>query len=100
MTDQTPDGRRWIEEAEEALSRTGDALRAAWEGSREARMSALEAAREAATGLGQAIDRGVEAARDTLKAAKDDRPDEAAPGAGPETAAPVESPVADPDETQ
>jgi hypothetical protein len=100
MTDQTPEGRRWIEEAEEALSRTGDALRAAWEGSRDARMSALEAAREAATGLGQAIDRGVEAARDTLKAAKDDRPDETPPGAGTVAEPPVESPALDPDETE
>jgi hypothetical protein len=57
-----------MDDAEEALSRTGDALKAAWEGSREARMSALEAAREAANRLGEAIDKGVAVARESWEA--------------------------------
>lgn len=61
--DETRESRRWLDEAEEALDRTSDALRAAWKESREARMSALEAAREAASRLGQAIDRGIDAAK-------------------------------------
>lgn len=69
--DQGKSGKRWSEEAEEALERTGDALRAAWEGSREARMSALEAAREAASRLAEAIDRGVAGARETWESTRD-----------------------------
>lgn len=55
--------REWLNEAEEALERTGQALRAAWEASREARMSSLESAKQAARQLGEAIDRGVDEAR-------------------------------------
>ena len=65
MTDnQDPGARKWIDEAEEALNRTGDALRAAWEGTREARMSTLEAAKEAASRLAKVIDQGIETARE------------------------------------
>ena len=70
MTDEHDKGkRRWIDEAQEALDRTGDALRAAWQGSREARMSALEAAKEAANRLGEAIDQGATVARETWESA-------------------------------
>lgn len=55
--------RHWITEAEEAMNRTGDALRTAWSETREARMATLEAAREAASRLGKAIDEGIEVAR-------------------------------------
>jgi hypothetical protein len=55
--------RRWIDDAEEAVNRATDALRAAWDESREARMSTLESAREAVTKLGSALDQGIEAAR-------------------------------------
>lgn len=55
--------RRWVDDAEEALNRTGEALRTAWEETRDARMSALEAAREAVNRLGVAIDQGIESAR-------------------------------------
>jgi hypothetical protein len=66
MTDeQTPREKRWIDDAEEALNRTGETLRAAWEGTREARMSTLEAAKEAANRLGAAIDQGIAVARET-----------------------------------
>lgn len=62
--EQGKGGKKWIEEAEEALDRTGEALRAAWEGTREARMSALESAKQAANRLGEAIDRGVSVAKE------------------------------------
>lgn len=66
-----PGARSWVDEAEEALKRTGDALRAAWEGTREARMSTLEAAKEAAGHLGVAIDQGIEVARVTWEPSPD-----------------------------
>jgi hypothetical protein len=67
--DQTT--KRWIDEAEEALNRTGDALRAAWDQTKDARASALEAAREAANRLGDAIDQGIETAKQTWDPAKE-----------------------------
>ena len=56
--------RDWKAEADDALRKTGDSLSAAWESSRGARMSALEAAKEAMGQLGAAIDRGVAAAKE------------------------------------
>jgi hypothetical protein len=53
-------GKDWKVEAEEALERAGESLRAAWEASRDTRLAALEGARQ----FGEAIDRGVAAARD------------------------------------
>lgn len=65
MTEESDSTRKdWKDEAEEALERAGESLRAAWEASRETRLSALEAARQAARQLGEAIDRGVGAARE------------------------------------
>jgi len=72
--DQSPGTKRWIDEAEEALNRTAEALKAAWEGTREARMSTLEAAREAASRLGDAIDQGIAVAKDTWDPAKRQEP--------------------------
>ncbi|MGH3651070.1 MAG: hypothetical protein ACRDU9_10225 [Acidimicrobiia bacterium] len=54
----------WKVEAEEALERAGESLRAAWEASRETRLGGLERARQAARQFGEAIDRGVAAARE------------------------------------
>ncbi|MEA1902309.1 MAG: hypothetical protein U9N56_02160 [Actinomycetota bacterium] len=54
----------WITEAEEAFQKTGDSLAAAWEATRDTRMSALETAKEAARQLGEAIDKGVSAAKE------------------------------------
>ena len=59
---------RWIEEMQEALDRTGDALRGAWDATRESRMSALESAKQAATDLGEAIDKGIAAAKERWSA--------------------------------
>lgn len=62
---ENKESRKWLDDAEEALNRASDALRAAWEETREARMSTLEAAKEAANRLGRAIDHGIETARET-----------------------------------
>ncbi|HEX6222422.1 MAG TPA: hypothetical protein VF115_15125, partial [Acidimicrobiia bacterium] len=61
--DQNQGAKKWIDDAEEALNRTAEALKSAWNETREARMSTLEAAKDAATRLGKAIDLGIEAAR-------------------------------------
>lgn len=55
----------WMDEAESALERIGDSLRQAWTETREARISTLEAAREAASRLGDAIDQGINVMKDT-----------------------------------
>jgi hypothetical protein len=55
--------RKWIEEAEEALNRIGDSLKAAWDETQDARMATLQSAREATTRLGETIDQGIAAAR-------------------------------------
>lgn len=55
----------WVNEAEEALDRATEAIRTAWEESRESRIKALDSARHAARQLGEAIDRGVDAVRNS-----------------------------------
>ena len=55
---------RWFAEVQEALDRTGDALRTAWEATRDSRMSALESAKQAAQELGEVIDQGIAAAKE------------------------------------
>jgi len=65
---------RWVTEVQEALDRTGDALRTAWEATRESRMSALESAKQAAQELGEVIDQGIAAAKERWAASE---PDEA-----------------------
>ena len=63
-TESSEARQRWIEEVQEALDRTGDAIRTAWDATRESRMSALESAKQAAQELGRVLDKGVAAARD------------------------------------
>lgn len=53
----------WLHEVEEAFEKVGDSISAAWDATRDHRAGALEAAKKAAKQLGDAIDRGVEAAR-------------------------------------
>jgi len=78
---------------QEALDRTGDALRGAWDATRESRMSALESAKQAATELGAAIDKGIATAKERWSAV-DAANDEPAPSEAPETeAAPDEPPA-------
>lgn len=67
----------WVESTEEALARVREALRAAWDASEEGRVKALEAARSAASQLGEAIDRGTTAARSRFAAGSEDATDEA-----------------------
>ncbi|MGB7859823.1 MAG: hypothetical protein WBM90_04945 [Acidimicrobiia bacterium] len=65
MTDEDQRGpKAWVDDAEEAISKATEALKAAWEGTREARMATLEAAKDAASQLGHAIDQGIEVAKD------------------------------------
>jgi hypothetical protein len=61
--DKSQQARKWFDEAEEALDRAAEALKSAWDETRDVRMSTLEAAKEAANRLGTAIDQGIEAAR-------------------------------------
>jgi hypothetical protein len=61
--EQEKSSNQWISDAEEALNRTGDALRTAWSETKESRMATLQAAREAASRLAKAIDEGIDAAR-------------------------------------
>lgn len=70
---------RWLEDIQEALERTGDAIRTAWDATRDSRMSALESARQAAQELGVALDKGISAARERWAAAEPGEP------ASPET---------------
>jgi urocanate hydratase len=72
--EQATSARKWIDEAEEDLGRTGEALRTAWSETKEARMATLESAREAAARLGRAIDQGIEAARDTWDSSQQGEP--------------------------
>lgn len=60
---------KWIEDAEEALDGVGEALKAAWDQSRDARLTALESAKAAAKQLGEAIDQGMTAARERWESA-------------------------------
>lgn len=93
MDDQQREPTRpeWVNEAEEALERAADAIRSAWDQTRDSRMTALDSAKQAAKQLGEAIDRGVETARRSWQGDEGTQPsagDEAAPnqqsGAGEE----------------
>ena len=71
-TDKGPESRqRWIADVQSALDRTSDALRTAWEATKESRMSALESAKQAAQELGEVIDQGIAAAKERWAAASD-----------------------------
>ncbi|HEX9864916.1 MAG TPA: hypothetical protein VGC03_08135 [Acidimicrobiia bacterium] len=68
--EEGPDRSRWVDEVQEALDRTGEAIRTAWEATRESRMSALEAAKQAASELSDVIDQGIAAARERWAASE------------------------------
>lgn len=55
--------KKWYEDAEQALNRIGESLRAAWDETQDARMATLESAKEATSRLGDAIDQGIAAAK-------------------------------------
>lgn len=62
---------RWVSEVQEALDRTGDAVRTAWEATRESRVSAMESAKQAAKELGDVIEKGMTAAKERWAAVDD-----------------------------
>ncbi len=55
---------RWVDDAQAALDRTVEAIKVAWDSTRESRMSALDSAKQAAEDLAKVVDQGVTAARD------------------------------------
>jgi KaiC/GvpD/RAD55 family RecA-like ATPase len=63
-TEQSESKQRWLEDVQAALDRTGDAIRTAWESTRESRASALESAKQAAQELGEALDKGIAVAKE------------------------------------
>jgi hypothetical protein len=68
VTDQESAGEKtgrpdWMKDAEAAFEKLGDSIGAAWEATKDVRLAALESAKTAAKQLSEAIDRGVEAAR-------------------------------------
>lgn len=107
-TAREPDGEStkqrsdWASDAEVALEGVGNALREAWEASREARLSALESAKKAALQLGEAIDHGVAAAREKWESqgGTPEEPSEEGPPEGTEHTAPQMSPDEGRDEQQ
>lgn len=73
MTDPDPEPtgsesrQNWLHDIQDALERTGDAIRTAWDATRDSRASALESAKQAAQELGEALDKGIAAARERWK---------------------------------
>ncbi|HEX6301323.1 MAG TPA: hypothetical protein VF148_12720 [Acidimicrobiia bacterium] len=84
-SEQEKTTKQWISDAEEALNRTGDALKTAWNETKEARMATLEAAREAASRLGKAIDEGIEAARKSWDTSQSQEPADKTSAEAPST---------------
>lgn len=62
--EEKSDRNRWVDEVQEALDRTGEAIRTAWDATRESRTSALEAAKQAVSELSDVLDQGIAAARE------------------------------------
>lgn len=65
---------QWIDDAEDALGRTREALQTAWTETREARMATLETAREAVSRLGRAIEEGIDVARESWESTETEEP--------------------------
>ncbi len=63
MTDEkeTPS---WLTDIQAALDRTGDAIRTAWDATKDTRASALESAKQAARELSNVIDEGITTAKE------------------------------------
>jgi hypothetical protein len=85
---------RWLEEVQEALDRTGDAIRTAWEATRESRMSALESAKQAAQELGEVLDKGIAAAKERWAAAEQGDAEPTYPPTPPQAAVTPDAPPA------
>lgn len=54
----------WIGQSQDAFDRAADALRAAWDATREARVTALESAKRAVDDLAAAVEHGAEVAQE------------------------------------
>ena len=67
---------RWFADVQEALDRTGDALRTAWDATRDSRMAALDSAKQAAQELGEVIDQGIAAVKERWAAADQETEEE------------------------
>ncbi|RPI25466.1 MAG: hypothetical protein EHM57_01505 [Actinobacteria bacterium] len=70
MTEE-PGKKGWMDDVQAALDRANEALSAAWEATRDTRVRALEAAKQAVEELGVALDRGVAVAKDRWAAMAD-----------------------------
>lgn len=57
-------GRDWAEETRSALDKATEAIRSAWDATRDTRVSALESARKAVGDLAEVIDQGVAVAKE------------------------------------
>jgi hypothetical protein len=66
----------WMDEVQAALDRANESMSAAWEATRDTRVRALEAAKQAVDELGAALDRGVAVARERWAAMAEDHDDE------------------------
>lgn len=82
---ETGADRGWLDEAEGALDRVAKALTAAWEATRDTRMSALDSAKLSVKQLGEAIDKGAETARTRWQKEHEEAPSAASPPADPKT---------------
>jgi uncharacterized protein YhaN len=65
------DRNRWVDDAQAALDRTVEAIKSAWDATRESRMGALDSAKQAAEDLGKVIEQGVAAAKERWSAEED-----------------------------
>jgi hypothetical protein len=57
-----------VEDAQAALDRTLEAMRSAWDATRESRISALDSAKQAAQELGTVLEKGIAAAKERWSA--------------------------------
>jgi hypothetical protein len=63
---------RWVDDAQAALDRAVEAIKSAWNSTRESRMEAMDSAKQAAEDLSKVIDVGVAAARERWADSGDD----------------------------
>jgi hypothetical protein len=69
---EDPGKKSWMDDVQAALDRANDSLTTAWDATRDTRVRALEAAKQAVEELGAALDRGVAVAKDRWSAMSDD----------------------------
>jgi hypothetical protein len=75
--EEPTDGRpAWLKDIQGAMDRTGDAIRTAWDASRDRRASALESAKRAVEELSNAVDQGISAAKERWAGASESATEE------------------------